>query len=151
MLISVYWRWSNVIKFVVCLIWFTLVYRHVLVFYKTCSAIVDFCPLQKVSFVFSIQFFCGEIVDIITFPVMWILTCSRVRQVNDTFMRDHSLALAERLHIFCCSLWWIGYRLSMRKYFGIPSMDEIFLFSKVPTPAIGSPSLLLHGFWWHFL
>ena len=35
--------------------------------------------------------------DIITFPIMWILTWSRVRQVNDFSVHEHSLALAERL------------------------------------------------------
>jgi hypothetical protein len=134
----VYWRWSNIIKFGICLIWFTLVhsfihlfifhrsyrcgichhyihkqistifkrystivYRHVLVFHKTYSTVVDFCPLQKVNVVYFNPVFYWQVVDIITFPITWILTCSRARQGNDTSAREHSFALAERLFSYC--------------------------------------------------
>ena len=40
---------------------FTQKYRHVLVFYKTCSTIADFCPLQKVNVVFVIQFLISKL------------------------------------------------------------------------------------------
>jgi len=37
------------------------VHHHVLVSYKTCSTIVDFCPLQQVNVVFFIHFLTGKL------------------------------------------------------------------------------------------
>ena len=46
----------------------------------------------------------------VTFPITWILTSSRVWQVNETSVREYSLALAERLFLCCELLWTNGSR-----------------------------------------